>query len=303
VAGAVGGDVIRAAGGILWRPAAGGNGPEPVEVAIIHRPRYDDWSLPKGKLNRGETDIEGAVREVIEETGYRVSVGRPLGEVEYMKDGRPKSVRYWAMRSEGGLFTPTREVDELRWLPAVEAESLLTQGRDREILRRFAGGPIATKAILLVRHASAGNRSDWTGDDRERPLDGVGVQQAEELVWPLTRFDIREIWSADLVRCTQTMEPLSKAVGVPIQAQMLLSEAEYYGREEEALAFVLSAGAEGTGTALCSQGGVIPDIVRRLKEAGGEETPRALPQKKASVWSLTCAGGRLVEAEYFPPPL
>ena len=301
MAGAVAGDVIRAAGGILWRPAAGGNGPEPVEIAIIHRPRYDDWSIPKGKLNHGEIEIEGAVREVNEETGYRVSVGRPLGQVQYMKDGRPKQVRYWAMRSEGGMFTPTREVDELRWLPVDEALDLLTQPRDREILSKFASGPVATKAILLVRHGMAGNRSDWKGNDDERPLDGTGVQQADELVWLLTRFDIREIYSVAILRCMQTMEPLSKAVGLPIQPQPLIGEHDYYGREGEALAFMRSVGSEGTGTAICSQGGVIPDVVRRLSGESGAELPESLPQKKGSVWSLTFGDGRLVDAEYFPP--
>jgi 8-oxo-dGTP diphosphatase len=301
VAGAVAGDVIRAAGGILWRPAASGNGPEPVEIAIIHRPRYDDWTIPKGKLNRGEMELEGAVREVNEETGYRVLVGRPLGQVQYMKDGRPKQVRYWAMRSEGGMFTPTREVDELRWLPVSEALDLLTQPRDRQILSKFARGPIATKAILLIRHGMAGNRSDWKGDDDDRPLDSTGLQQADELVWLLTRFDIREIYSADIVRCMQTVEPLSKAVGLPIQPQPLLGERDYYGRERDALEFMRSVGAEGTGTALCSQGGVIPDIVRRLAEDSEVELPHSLPQKKGSVWSLTCADGQLVDAEYFPP--
>lgn len=194
--------VIRAAGGLLWRHAANStNGNDAVEVAVIHRPRYNDWTIPKGKLNRGEIDLEGAVREVAEETGYRVTVGRPLGEVSYVKDGRPKVVHYWAMRAEGGIFTPTREVDELRWLSVPEAEALLTVERDRNLLKRFASGPATTKALLLIRHGSAGSRSGFDGDDDQRPIDDIGREQAEALVWLLTRFDIREIYSADPVRC------------------------------------------------------------------------------------------------------
>jgi 8-oxo-dGTP pyrophosphatase MutT (NUDIX family)/phosphohistidine phosphatase SixA len=294
------GEPVRAGGGVLWRYAAG-NGANNIEVAVVHRPRYDDWSIPKGKLKPGELDLEGAIREVNEETGYRVSIGRPLGEITYLKDGRPKSVRYWAMRSEGGVFTPTREVDELRWLPAREAEALLTQPRDREILTRFSDGPVSTRAVLLVRHGSAGSRSDWRGDDDERPLDGLGLLQADALVCLLTRFDIREIHSADLVRCTQTLEPLSKAVGLPINSQPLLSERYYYDHEEDGVDFVRSVGADGMGAALCSQGGVIPSIVRRLAALSSYELPGALPQKKGSVWFLTLADGQLHDAEYLPP--
>jgi 8-oxo-dGTP diphosphatase len=270
-------------------------------VALIHRPRYDDWSIPKGKLNPGEIELEGAVREVNEETGYRVSVGRPLGLLEYLKDGQPKSVRYWAMRSEGGVFTPTREVDQLRWVSVSEALTILSRGRDRDILARFSDGPVETRAVLLVRHATAGNRSDWTKKDRDRPLDPGGRLQSDALVWLLTRFDIREIYSADLVRCMQTVEPLSKAVGLPVQPQPLVSEDVYYGREDEALAFMRSVGAEGTGTAICSQGGVIPDMVGRLASESGYPMPESIPGKKGSVWSLTFSDDCLVAAEYFPP--
>src|ERR687895_2748251 len=116
---------IRAAGGVLWRPTSDNDGQ--VEVAVIHRPRYDDWSLPKGKLAPGEPTLDGAVREVLEETGYRVRVGRPLGETRYLKvsgeEERLKIVRWWAMEAEAGGFSPSREVDELRWLPLGEAEA------------------------------------------------------------------------------------------------------------------------------------------------------------------------------------
>src|ERR671923_852052 len=117
---------IRAAGGVVWRPVTETSGGSNVEVAIIHRPRYDDWSIPKGKLATGETELEGALREVFEETGQRVRPGRTLGEVRYLKANshsrpREKVVRYWAMQAIGGAFSPSREVDELRWLPLEQA--------------------------------------------------------------------------------------------------------------------------------------------------------------------------------------
>lgn len=292
---------IRAAGGVVWRQAAGANGDNQLEVAIIHRPRYGDWSMPKGKLNPGEIELEGAVREIAEETGYRVTVGPPLGDVSYLKEGRPKIVRYWAMRAEGGIFTPSREVDELRWLPVAEAMGLLSQPRDLDLLKKFAETPVATKAVLFVRHAMAGNRSDWKGGDNERPLDDAGRQQAEALVWLLTRFDVREIVSAPLARCTQTVAPLAVAVGLSVREEPLLAEETYPGREREALKFIRNVGTASTGTVLCSQGGVIPGILTLLGERDKHPMPDPLLAKKGSVWSLTFAEERLYSAEYFPP--
>ena len=153
--------IIRAAGGVLWRPAVTLHGEPGVEVAIVHRPRYDDWSLPKGKLAPGEPEVEGAVREVLEETGFRVRIGRPLGETRYRKVvagvDRPKVVHWWAMRAETGAFAPNDEIDDLRWLSLDEAQARLTRDSDREVLERFAHGPAPTRTVLLVRHASAGN--------------------------------------------------------------------------------------------------------------------------------------------------
>jgi 8-oxo-dGTP diphosphatase len=123
-------EVVRAAGGVVWRPAAGG-----VEVLVVHRPKYDDWSLPKGKLHDGESDEDGARREVEEETGLRCALGRELPTISYEdRQGRPKVVRYWEMRPEGGSFTPSREVDEVRWVPADEVVGFLSYDRDRDVV-------------------------------------------------------------------------------------------------------------------------------------------------------------------------
>ncbi|MBL7496974.1 NUDIX hydrolase [Frankia sp. CNm7] len=148
--GAVGGAVVRAAGGVVWRPAAGGG----TEIVLVHRPRYDDWSLPKGKVDDGETWLAAAVREVDEETGLQVEVGAPLGDVAYQvrRHGAVagKVVRYWALRATGGVFTPNEEVDELRWLPPAAATALLSYDLDREIVERFlrhrAAGPAPARS-------------------------------------------------------------------------------------------------------------------------------------------------------------
>jgi 8-oxo-dGTP pyrophosphatase MutT (NUDIX family) len=129
--------VIRAAGGVVWRPAVGGG----VEIAVVHRPAYDDWTLPKGKLAPGEGWTAGALREVEEETGQRAELGADLGEVHYRvgegADVQRKVVRYWAMRATGGDFQPSGEVDEVRWLAPDLARTTLTRRTDRRVLTRF----------------------------------------------------------------------------------------------------------------------------------------------------------------------
>ena len=290
---------------MVWRTTGSDKNNNRLEVAIIHRPRYDDWTIPKGKLVPGESYLEGAIREVMEETGYRVRLHRPLGEVFYEKTGggqtRTKGVRYWSMHAEGGLFSPSREVDQLRWLGVDEALTQLSFERDRELLRTFAAGPIATRSVLLVRHGSAGSQSDWNGDDALRPLDRAGVAQAEGIVWLLTRFDVREIISAPSVRCTQTVEPVSNAVGLSVKEEAVVSEGGYYGREAAAVRLVRTGGSEGTATVICSQGGVIPDLLSRIATADKVELPKPVSAKKGSVWSLTFADRTLIGGEYFGP--
>jgi 8-oxo-dGTP diphosphatase len=122
---------VRAAGGVVWRPTAGGDR----LYAVVHRPAYDDWTLPKGKLAAGESEIEGALREVEEETGMSCRVDRPIGTTSYIdRKGRPKVVVYWLMQATGGTFEPSEEIDEVRWLPLGEVLALLTYPRDRTLL-------------------------------------------------------------------------------------------------------------------------------------------------------------------------
>jgi 8-oxo-dGTP pyrophosphatase MutT (NUDIX family) len=128
-------EVIEAAGGLVWRRGDDGG----IEILIVHRPKYDDWTLPKGKLDPGEDHVQAALREVEEETGLRPVLGPELPSTEYDdRFGRPKRVRYWAMEAVGGRFEPNREVDEVRWLPPGRARQMLSYDRDGEVLDAFS---------------------------------------------------------------------------------------------------------------------------------------------------------------------
>ncbi|GGY96301.1 NUDIX hydrolase [Streptomyces poonensis] len=122
---------ILAAGCVLWRRSAPSG---TLELCLVHRPKYDDWSFPKGKLKHGEDPLAGALREVEEETGRRCAPGPRLATSHYLVDGRPKQVSYWSAEALGGRFEPSREVDRVVWLPAAEARERLTQPRDRDLV-------------------------------------------------------------------------------------------------------------------------------------------------------------------------
>ena len=129
-------EIVRAAGGVVWRPGPDGR----PEVLAVHRPKYDDWSLPKGKLDPGEEYEAAALREVEEETGLRCRLGPPLGSLAYAdRKGRPKEVRYWAMTVDAGAFAPNQEVDEVRWVPVAGARDVLSYERDADLVALLRG--------------------------------------------------------------------------------------------------------------------------------------------------------------------
>ena len=289
---------VYAAGAVLWQPGLR----KGVEVAVIHRPRYDDWSLPKGKLDSGETEPVTAVREVHEETGYRAQLGRRIAVVSYPIDQGTKKVRYWAARSIEGQFTPNAEVDDLVWLPVPEAMKKVAYAYDREVLRRFTELPVDTQTVLIVRHGTAGSKSRFSGDDTKRPLDKMGRAQAEALVSQLLAFGATDVYAADRLRCQQTVEPLAAELGVDIRSEAWLTEEAYANNPKRARRRIFKIAKQSRTPVICTQGKVIPDLVAWWCNRDGVR-PDKSRNRKGSTWVLSLSGGRLVAADHIASAL
>ncbi len=288
------GKIVLAAGCVLWRP---GHRESAEEVAVIHRPRYDDWSLPKGKVDPGETEPVTAVREVLEETGHHVQLGRRIATVSYPIDPRTKKVQYWSARSIGGSFAPNNEVDDLIWLSAAAAIKKVSYAYDRKVLRRWAKHPADTKSVLIVRHGTAGSKSRFSGDDKIRPLDKKGRAQAEALVAQLATFGPTDVYSADRVRCHQTVEPLAEELGVTINNEPTLTEEAYADNPKRGRRRALQIAESHRTPVICTQGKVIPDLIAWWCEREGVR-PDKSRNRKGSTWVLSLANGRLIAADH-----
>jgi 8-oxo-dGTP diphosphatase len=293
---------------VLWHDSGSG-----VEIAVVHRPRYDDWSLPKGKLEPGETVTAAAVREVREETGSQCVLGRHLRTVRYRVAAGPKVVDYFSARAVEGVFQANDEVDELRWLPVDEAESLLSYEADVDVLHAFAALPASLSTLVLVRHAKAGKRDEWTGDDDLRPLSPAGLRQAEAIRAMAPLFGVDRVFSAPRLRCVQTVQGVAEDLSVPVHQEPLLAEEGYWQDPARGLARLLAIVAGGGTPIVCSQGGVIPDVVTALASDAGVTLPAEkagiAPSKKGSLWVLSFratasnGGPRLAAADYYPTAL
>lgn len=285
-------DPVRAAGGVLYRPAGDG-----IEICLVHRPRYDDWALPKGKLGGAEHPMVGAVREVAEETG---AVGVPslrLPRVEYtLPDGRAKTVDFWLMRAASeGPVQDVHEVDATVWLPPAEATARLTHDDERAVLGHVAGLPPVTAVAAVVRHAHAGERKAWSGNDALRPIDEVGRAQAERIATVLSLIEPRRLLAATPLRCKQTLEPLAAALGgAPIVQDGVFAEpadpGEAPARAKLAAQRLLDLRAGGLPV-ICSQGKVMPTLVATLRD---EDDPTPYRTPKGTGWLLTWSADQLL---------
>jgi 8-oxo-dGTP pyrophosphatase MutT (NUDIX family)/phosphohistidine phosphatase SixA len=289
---------LKAAGGLVFRTGSDGG----YEVLIVHRPRYGDWSLPKGKQDRGETDAETAVREVEEETGIRARVIDHLAEIEYaLANGRPKRVHFFSMKPVVMRpFVPNTEVDDIRWIRPGQAEKVLTYHDDRWLVstadyRRLD----AMGTLLFVRHAVAGDRSKWKGDDHLRPITSKGRRQSEVLAELLADVGVDRIISSPYVRCVQTVEPLAERLGLEIETSEHLVEG---ADPKQGMKWLKSLSRNHV--VLSSHGDMIPAYLERMSRKGMKlHSPHGyFDCKKGSMWAVHFEDGTPLDATYHPPP-
>jgi 8-oxo-(d)GTP phosphatase len=256
---------IKAAGALLWRPGPDGAGPL---LGLVHRPSHADWTLPKGKLEPGEHVVAAAVREVAEETGYRVALGRPLPTRRYLVEGRRKQVRYWVAKGgelASNSFVPGPEVDELAWLPLTEARERLSYAHDAELVGAFDKEPAETVPLVVLRHAKAVKRSAWKGTiDNARPLATVGVGQGRRLVPLMAAYGIRRVHTSDATRCRDTVAGYAASRDLPLIDEPLMSEDGHEHAPKAARGRAVELLHEPEPLVVCSHRPVLPDLLREL---------------------------------------
>lgn len=265
---------VYAAGAVCWRVIDGR-----IHVLVVHRTVYGDVTIPKGKVDPGETLPETAVREIAEETGLRVALGVPLGISRYaMPSGREKIVHYWAAHvSEKAVqrstFRPNAEIAALEWVTVKRARGYLSYEPDKEILDNFAAlveqGVTDTFALIVLRHGKALARGAWKGTDSSRPLVERGVKQAAALVGMLAAWAPRKLVSSPAVRCVTTVAPLAAASGRPIRRDDGISQDAWEAGNDEVRRVVGKRVRVGRTAVICSHGPVLPEIMLEIALATG----------------------------------
>jgi 8-oxo-(d)GTP phosphatase len=249
---------VLAAGSVVWRRRE--------EVLLVHRPRYDDWSFPKGKLDPGESLPAAALREVAEETGLEIRLGPPLSTQRYPNGDRMKSVHYWVGWSVGSDdvdgYLVNDEIDAVRWVPWEAALERLTYPDDRGTLQESRPHRRKSRALVVLRHGSAEPRKAWKGNDRRRPLTGSGHGQAERLVPLLAAYDVSRVVTSTSTRCRQTVAPYAEAGGLKLEEYDGLSEED--ASAESVLEIVDELLEAGDGSVLCTHRPVLPTVLDAL---------------------------------------
>jgi 8-oxo-dGTP pyrophosphatase MutT (NUDIX family)/phosphohistidine phosphatase SixA len=277
-------NVEQAAGVLCWRHARDG-----LELLLVHRPRYDDWSWPKGKTRSGEPHPRTAVREAAEETGLVVRLGRPLGQVRYrLPEGRRKEVTYWAavpsgIDAEGHGLTTGDEVDGLAWLPAPEARALLTRDTDAaplDLLENYAAaGELDTVPVLVVRHGTSRPRDSWARADADRPLVSAGRRQARGLVPLLACWCPRRLVSSPWRRCLETVAPYAESASLRVVTKNSLSETGAGRSPKRARLQIQSLLDRAQPAVLCTHRPVLGELLPELRAAAPREVAAEVPSK------------------------
>jgi 8-oxo-dGTP diphosphatase len=270
-------------------------------VLLVHRPRFDDWSLPKGKLKRGEHPLAAAVREVHEETRVWGVPGIRLPTATYQVwSGQSlvdKQVDWWAMtvaeddQAAPDPFTASDEVDGLAWLPVAQALETLTYARDRQVVSAYADLPALSRPVLLLRHASVVDERQWPGPDADRPLDPAGEEQAATLARLLPLIGPTRLVCAPPVRCRQTLAGLAQELAIEVEIEQRLDDSG----DPATAAAALQSLAGDTATVVCSQGWIIAAAVARL--TGRPERDHVVAKGDGLV--LSFSGDTVVAADRF----
>jgi phosphohistidine phosphatase SixA/ADP-ribose pyrophosphatase YjhB (NUDIX family) len=253
---------IIAAGGVVWRRDIEGE----IQVLLVHRPRYDDWSLPKGKLEEGEALISCAYREILEETGISIKLGPYIGSVEYYVPDGLKSVSYWSasLIEDKSTFHPNEEVDQIIWLDLESAILRVTRDSDRYILDRFGVTPYDSSALIMLRHAKALERAEWQGEDEDRPLQLIGQLQAKRMLSLYQVFGLDEIYTSDAVRCLDTVSQMAKSLQLNPTITNAVSEYTYKRNKDKAIDYAKELIKKNRQIILCSHNPVLPRMMEKL---------------------------------------
>lgn len=268
-------------------------------VLLIHRPAYNDWTLPKGHLEPDEYEAVAAVRETHEETGVRVVLREPLGAISYPVGGGTKVVHYWrAEPLESAKRKPDKEVDKVAWLTPENALARMTYDDEKHVVRRaLEFGP--STAFLVVRHSKAMDRKNWSGRDQARPITARGRKQAQRLIPLFEAFGVAALASSTSTRCMQTLAPYAKEHRLDVHGWQVLSEE--IGEHNPAAVrhlihrLAVESAAEAVPLAVCGHRPVLPDMLTSL---GVEPRPM---QTGAAIITHLDGAGRLVAHEYVRP--
>lgn len=263
---------MLAAGAVCWRDTGHG-----VEILLVHRTQHRDTSLPKGKVDPGETLPETAVREIAEETGLMVALGPPLGVVEYrLPNGRDKVVYYWAAEVAetaiaNSTFVANDEIESLHWMSPAEAREALSYPHDVDIVERFVElheqGRARTFAIIALRHGKATPPENWDGPDATRPLLQRGIDQALSVAQGIAAYRPVRLLSSPAVRCEQTIAPTARVTGIDVTDKPEISQ-DAFRRDAAAVTKVVAKRLrKGVTTVLCSHGPVLPQIIDAVVRA------------------------------------
>ena len=289
---------ILAAGAVLWRKSE----KKKIEVLIIHRPKYDDWTFPKGKAEVGEPLIACAYREVLEETNIETAFGPYLGEVEYLTNDGKKKVSFWsATVVKEKDFKPNTEVDQLKWVEVTKVKELLTLDTDRKILEQFLQIEPDTKPFILLRHAKAVTRDEWQGEDDDRPLDSYGQNQAKRLLAMYQVFNLEQIHSSDAVRCYDTVVAIAKGLSIKLEVTGKLSESTFKKDKEKAFDYAKDLIKLNESVLLCSHNPILPKMLNKLtkKSEVDADEGKLLP---ADGWVIHRIGKEVIQIDRIDSP-